>query len=389
MQQLVREAQLRPWAEQSADPTIDRLLVTGGTGFVGGAVLAELMVSGYWRDTLIMVRAKDVGEGKKRIADSLQRFFPNVPVEHFLNEDQIVLGGLEDAGDLARDERTQHITHVIHCAAVTSFSAHPRIRAVNVDAGLGLVRALHDCAPIKRFVNVGTAWCIGMGGAPLVKEADDIVSAQHLVPYTESKLEFERRVRLEFPGLPFVTARPSIIVGHTRLGTQPSGSIYWVFRSAWLLGRFSCAFTDKVDVVPVDWVAHALVRLATKRKLKFSAYHLSAGRECASSIEQLDEAIASGSKWHDRAGYRQVSAPSLAAAVYAERSLFGDAKPKLLAKALCLYGKFAESGTVFDNRRTLAEGIQRPPAFYTYAGICAATAEATSIASQMEDDFKC
>ena len=44
---------------------------------------------------------------------------------------------------------------------------------------------------------------------------------------------------------------------------------------------------------------------------------------------------------------------------------------------------------MFDNRRTLAEGIQRPPAFYTYAGICAATAEATSIASQMEDDFKC
>jgi hypothetical protein len=34
------------------------------------------------------------------------------------------------------------------------------------------------------------------------------------------------------------------------------------------------------------------------------------------------------------------------------------------------------------------EGVSPPPPFFTYAGLCAATAESTSLAAQMEDDFK-
>ena len=60
----------------------------------------------------------------------------------------------------------------------------------------------------------------------------------------------------------------------------------------------------------------------------------------------------------------------------------------LLSRAMKIYGRFAKSGTVFDNARTLDEGISPPPPFYSYADICAATAEQSSIAAQMEDDFK-
>jgi nucleoside-diphosphate-sugar epimerase len=272
---------------------------------------------------------------------------------------------------------------------VTAFSKHPRIKQINVDASLSFVETLTKRAKVRRFINVGTAWCVGMGCPQIVPETAEVQDGEHLVPYTDSKIEFERRVRAEYPEFPFVSARPSIVVGHTRFGTDPSGSIYWVFRSAQLLGKFTCALDDRIDVVPVDWVAKALIDLAVKDELAFDTYHLSAGTAYASTIEQLDVAIAKGLNVAPHgAGYRRVDDEDLVRAIYAVKGKLGDARPRLLAHALTLYGKFASSGVVFDNARTLAEGIAPPPPFYTYADRCAESAEKSSLAEQMFQDFK-
>ena len=370
---------------------IDKLLVTGGTGFIGGAVLAELLTSPLWSKTLILARGTETMSARERVIQSLKRFHPDLPLAGLVAESQILVGALDDTAALVTDSRLVGVTHVIHAAAVTSFSAHPKIRAINVDASLAFVRLLAERADLKRFLNVGTAWCVGMRGAGLVAEEANPLMGEHAVPYTESKIEFERAVRAEFPDLAFVSARPSIVVGHTKLGTTPSGSIYWVFRSGQLMGRFTASYDDRVDVVPVDWVARALLQLVAKRELAHDTYHLSAGLQASSAISQIDASIAQGRKLppNGAAGYLRVNNTELSAAVYAMRERFGDVKPKLLAKALCLYGAFARSGTMFDNQRTLAEGIDAPSPFFSYAHVCAATAESSSISAQMEDDFKC
>jgi nucleoside-diphosphate-sugar epimerase len=370
--------------------SIDKILVTGGTGFIGGAVLAELINSPYWSQTLIMVRGANFKDARDRIVKSLLRFMPDAPVAELISDDQIIVAGLEDVKQLLNEPRVRGVTHVIHSAAVTAFSNHPRIRAINVDACLEFVDVLKKCAKVQRFINVGTAWCVGMDVEKLVAEDGDQGSAKHIVPYTESKLEFERSVRRLHPDFPFVSARPSIVVGHTRYGTQPSGSIYWVFRSVHVLGKFSCSFDERMDVVPVDWVAQSLMSLMLKEELSFDTYHLSAGQDSYCTIAQLDDAIAEGRNVapNTRAGYEAVDDRGLTKAVYDKRKMLGDANPWLLSRALGLYARFAESGVLFCNQRTLWEGIATPPPFHSYAAVCARTSENMSLAAQMEDDFK-
>ena len=247
-----------------------------------------------------------------------------------------------------------------------------------------------ELTEVQRFINVGTAWCVGMGGGKIIWEGGSQQTETHVVPYTRSKIEFEQLIRRKHPSFPLISARPSIVVGHSKLGTAPSGSIYWVFRAAQLLGSFTCRFDDKQDVVPADWVAKALVQLTLKPELWFDEYHLSAGQAAYSTIGQLDVAIAQGREVppHGRHGFRFITPRELPKTVYEQRAKFGEANPVLLAKALSIYANFAESGVVFDNSRTLSEGIPPPPPFHSYAPECARTSEIASIAAQMEDDFK-
>ncbi|MBS0244364.1 MAG: SDR family oxidoreductase [Proteobacteria bacterium] len=367
-----------------------RLLITGGTGFIGGAILAELARTPIWDNVLILVRGASVAGARSRVCRSIGRFEPTGSEPAPLRDDQIVVGGLEDFAELQRDTRISAVTHVIHAAAVTSFSKSARIRAVNVEASLGFVRMLDACAELKRFVYVGTAWCVGLKAGACIPEGQLEDNGRHLVPYTESKLEFERAVRHQFPHLPFVSARPSIVVGHTTLGATPSASIYWVFHSAALLGSFTCSLDDRIDVVPVDWVARALITLTTKPSLAHDAYHISAGDDASSSFASIDTAIARGRNRepYGRTRYRKLDEKQLVLTVFAQRKLFGGASPWVLAPALGLYGQFAKSDTCFDNARLLAEGVEAPPRFSSYADRCAASAEHLSIAEQMEDDFK-
>jgi nucleoside-diphosphate-sugar epimerase len=365
-----------------------KVLITGGTGFVGGGTLAQLLLIPGAPKPLILVRAKDDAEGLARITQSVSRFIPLKAAQTFLSQDQILVGGLEDFARLEVDPRLSSVTHVIHAAAITSFGKHPKIWEINVNASLAFLDAVVRNAPLSRFVYVGSSWCVGLNAPKIVPEDGRSQYGGHAVPYTESKAEFERRARLSYPALQFVTARPSIVVGHTKLGTLPSGSIYWVFRAANLIGGFTCADSDRMDVVPVDWVADAITRLAFKPRLKYDTYHLSAGTHLASTAEEIHAAISSGRGSGMNASFEQMTASQLSQRVRDLQKLFGSAQPRLLMRALSVYAHFAESGILFDNANTLAEGIAAPRSFHEYASTCALTAEQTDIGQQMEEDFK-
>ena len=375
-------------------PNPPRLLVTGATGFLGGAIAAELVVSPHWAITRFLVRASDRAQGVERIRAALTRFEVAAADLARVSEDQIILGDFRDIdamfADPANLAQLQTITHVINGAAIATFSNHPQLWPINVEGTFNFARRLSETARLVRFVHIGTAMCVGPDApVPVPEDYVPPTTIRHLVPYTETKVVIEERFKRELPNLPLIQARPTIVVGHSRLGTRPSTSIYWVFRTAQLLEKFTCALTDRIDVVPVDWTARTLVELALKPTLKYRFYHLSAGPQAASTFAELDVAMAKGRGVAPLgAKYRQVSYEELAAMRGEYQARLGPCNPRIMQRAIKLYGVFAALNITFRNDHLIDEGIAPPPPFAQYADVCAATAESSTIAEQMVADFK-
>ena len=367
-----------------------RLLLTGASGFLGGAIVADLLPRAQWPAVRLQVRAADRAEAVARVREVLTRFEVAADLCARLKPEQIILGDLRDPQAMCADPQMASITHVINSAALATFANNPQLWAINVDGTFAFARRLSEIAHLKRFIHVGTAMCVGPD-APVPVPEDYIAPApiRHLVPYSETKLEIENRLKRELPALPLVQARLTIVVGHSRLGTRPSGSIYWVFRTAQLLERFTVPIDGRIDVVPVDWAAHTLVEMALKPTLKHRFYHLSAGPRHASTFAELDAAMAAGRGVAPiRERYRQATLEELDAMSDQYVTRLGPCHPRIMQRAIRLYGSFAALNMTFRNEHLQDDGFALPPPFASYAGLCAASSEGTTIADQMMADFK-
>lgn len=367
-----------------------QLLVTGATGFLGGAVLAELASTPTWDAARFMVRAADLAGAQVRLRETLARFEVAPGLAKRLHPRQIVLGDLADPDAIFERADLSGVTHVINNGALATFGNHPRLWEINVEGSFRFIARLAEVARLRRFVHVGTAMCVGPDAPrPVPEDWPPAPDAHHLVPYTGTKIAIEEKLQRELPHLPLVRARPTIVVGHTRLGTRPSASIYWVFRSVQLLEKFMIALDDRIDVVPVDWTARTLIELATRPTLKHDFYHLSAGPDMASTFRELDSAMARGRGTEPRAAvYERIPAEGLDALIGTFRERLGPCSPRIMLRALKLYGMFAALNMTFRNDNLRDEGIPPPPPFASYAEVCAASAEASTVAEQMMADFK-
>ena len=103
------------------------LLLTGATGFLGGAVLEKLLKENQAINYLLLVRADNAQQGLDRIRMNMEKF--NIEAELFskITIENILLGDLSEPADFLADTRINNVTHVINCAAVASFGNNPLI----------------------------------------------------------------------------------------------------------------------------------------------------------------------------------------------------------------------------------------------------------------------
>jgi nucleoside-diphosphate-sugar epimerase len=387
-----------------ADPTV---LLTGSTGFIGGATLARLLETRPGCRVLLLARDRGPESAAERVRRSLARFVGADKVDAMLQSCEVIPGDLTNPltlGTSRLDEATHvlhlasrkklagekldEVSHVLHLASNTNFRSVRGVRHTNILGTLALAHRMRHAPKLQRFVYVGTSYVCGDNSQRVVHE--DMfprLNARHFTEYTASKAECEMLLETTAPELPLVVARPSVVVGHTRLGCRPSASIFWFYRACHLLRRLTCPLASRDDVVPVDWVADALLLLLFKPSLRHRRYHVSAGETSSVTWEEVAAAFDRCDPAHSEEPYQELDIPEILKepARIAER-LGVEGVDQLLA-VLPIYYRFMQiNAEIFDNTRLLAEGIHPASRLTTYLEKCVASVSGRSVYQQMLDD---
>jgi nucleoside-diphosphate-sugar epimerase len=366
---------------------VDSLVLTGATGFIGGNVLVTLVNAGLLERVVCLVRAANVSEALSRLRASAVRCgLPYVRAER-LNEANVMVGELGSEFSEADLARLARASHVINCAAMASFSTHPQVLGINVHDTLRFASRFAESRALRRFLHVSTAMACGTRcGGNVPESAFGQSETDHLVPYTHSKREVEHLLRSSFPRLPLVVVRPSIVIGHTVLGTLPSASIFWVLRVVHGARRFTARAMSRLDVVSGDDCARALTLLAVKPTLGFDLYHVSAGTQAPTIgkiLIAMDEATGISGRRYSICGERDFR--KMARDVVGREN---TGSGRLIEHALRLYAGFAALDYTFDNRRLRDEIGFEPLPFVDYVSECVRTSRGVGIVEQMRWDFK-
>lgn len=258
-------------------------LVTGGTGLIGGEVILSLVRDG--RPVRALVRADSVDHARHRLHLRLRKSAAFHP-RHLDLVDAVPGDSTQDGFGLGA---AAGVGTVIHCAANTSFSESQgdSIWATNVGGASRLMTMVQRFAPRARVVFVSTASVVTAPERACLTE--DVRFAGHDNAYTRSKREAERIAVAS--GLDVVIVRPSIVLSRGVDDREMARSILWALPIMNEIGEVPVDPQAFVDVVPVDFVASAIVGLAAKPRLAHRLYHISAGRFAHTFGEMLREVV--------------------------------------------------------------------------------------------------
>jgi long-chain acyl-CoA synthetase len=255
-------------------PVTERpILLTGATGFVGMTVLARLLADGH--EVLCLVRGADDAEADARLRAVLTRVdAPEtgraVAVAGDLTAPRLGLGE-------RHDELAARVGRVIHSAASVSFDLEiDEARAINVEGTRRVLDFAHAVPGLERFTYVSTAYVAGERRGTVYE--DDRETGAFRNSYEQSKHEAEASVRAS--ALPWTITRPSIIVGERATGWTATFNVLYAPLRALSAGAYPVIPARRrapLDVVPVDYVADAVVALSHHPDAVEGTFHLTAG----------------------------------------------------------------------------------------------------------------
>ena len=346
------------------------ILLTGCTGYIGAHIASNLLAD--TREPLnLLVRAANDDEGRGRLWRSLQLHLDFPQFEAYLNERiRIFRGDLTDARLGLPDDEYRQLARstdsVIHCAASLNRKSEKSCLNVNLRGTLEVIqlaqRAREDHG-LRRFSHVSTVAVAGHRADEVVEEDTAIDwNRSDYDPYARTKKFCEHMVRQLLPDVPRSIFRPSIVLGDSR---RPETNQFEMVRAfVFLAGLPALPFrpTDKIDIVPVDYVADAIARLHQKENPAHEIYHLSSGRDSETFVE-LTTAL---SKAQGKRG--PVYMPSLEGpSSRMVNALAGRAgKVGGLATLMKVFLPYLVWNTVFDNHRVVAEMDRKPAPFSQY-----------------------
>jgi dihydroflavonol-4-reductase len=207
------------------------VLVTGGSGFVGAAVVRALLARGY---------------GVRLLLRDPDRAITAQQVEK-------VRGDITDRTSVA--SAVKGCRTVIHCAADYRLSLRPSevegMIAANVGGTLNILTAARD-AGVERVVHCSTVGTLWFDRSGTVRTEEDVARSPVRLagPYKRSKWAAER-LAIEFGGRPeVVVVQPSTPVGSGDRRPTPTGATIRDF----LQGRIPAVVETGLNLVDVEAV---------------------------------------------------------------------------------------------------------------------------------------
>ncbi len=248
--------------------------ITGGTGFIGRHVIQLLLEKKKQARIYVLVR-----RGSRAKFDKLRRRW-GAGSERVLPITGDLTRSMLGVPAAKRRELAGKINHMFHLAAVYDLMADADEQVpVNVKGTQNALRFAENIG-VKRFHHVSSIAAAGLYQGvfreDMFEEAHDL---DH--PYFRTKHESEGLVRHECR-VPWRIYRPGIVVGHSKTGEiDKIDGPYYFFKLIQKLRSVLPAWMPtlgieggRINMVPVDYVASAMVHIAHRPGLDRQCFHL-------------------------------------------------------------------------------------------------------------------
>ncbi|PKM29968.1 MAG: hypothetical protein CVV07_09830 [Gammaproteobacteria bacterium HGW-Gammaproteobacteria-11] len=214
-----------------------RVLLTGGTGYLGSLMAAQLLSDGWAEHVVIPTRQADNGS---RVPQEVQRelvALGQTPDEYESRVTTVHWQGAETASTESLESmlRSGAVDTVIHCAGCLDYFDNQALQAMNVDFTARLTTAAKQ-AGVGFFIFVSTAYSAGYSG-DVIPEAALSEPPSDPTNYTLTKRAAEWVVAQS--GLPFLVIRPSVVIGSSMDGRY-SGKRYGLYQQWMGIERLLC-----------------------------------------------------------------------------------------------------------------------------------------------------
>ena len=262
------------------------ILVTGGTGTLGGELVARLAHAGP--EVVVLTR----GVTAARVGD--------LPRVHYVTGD-LRAGEKLRLPDSERDVLASRVTDIIHAAADTTFNRPlDEARASNVDGTRAVLDFARTCPRLERVACLSTVYVAGRAtgcfGEKDLGGRDGFVNS-----YEQSKAEMEGVVRNAMRDLPIAVYRLSTIIGDSRSGAVTGfNAIHHALRLLYQGLAPMVPGSDRalVDLIPVDFAADATCHLIAHAFTPGATYHLCAGAAHSATLGGLLDATMTAFERH-------------------------------------------------------------------------------------------
>ena len=404
-----------------ADRPALKVLLTGGTGFVGKEILWQASQLDSIAEMVVLIRPKTIRD--RKTGEVLEVLTPEERGRRLLRQlwldtpetrakFRFIAGDVEQPNlGIEEDElgrlRTS-LTHVIHCAASVAFDdPYPDSFRANVTGSLNALRFSEslqsaDGSPFVAHISIETSYIHGRQTNEVARE-DDIVFPRNFYnnyyELTKAMASIDTERFMLEKGLRVVQLCPAIVIGESRAGnnrgdtkvvnapvnvfgragqalsTKTGG---WLDRSkAAALARMACVFpgdpSAQINLITVDRVVEGILAALEKPQAIGERVHLATDNRITSQQirDIVQEEFGVDVKLAEPTLHRTVTLPLLTRVL---KKLQQERLATALKKLGGIFGGYAEWGQpvheVGRDVRILGLSDQRPNTVHAFRMLC-------------------